>query len=87
MRGRPWEYVFYLDFLRGRGEAAENALRHLGEVAEFVKVLGIYPAAGRKGSGEAKSSSEKFRQRDWGRSSAGRGASTAGPSRKSGRKQ
>jgi prephenate dehydratase len=45
MRGRPWEYVFYLDFLRGDDEPARNALRHLGEVAEFVKVLGIYPAA------------------------------------------
>jgi prephenate dehydratase len=45
MRGRPWEYVFYVDFLRGDDEAARNALRHLGEVAEFVKVLGIYPSA------------------------------------------
>jgi prephenate dehydratase len=44
-RGRPWEYVFYVDFLRGDDEPARNALRHLGEVAEFVKVLGIYPAA------------------------------------------
>jgi prephenate dehydratase len=44
MRGRPWEYVFYVDFLRGDDEPARNALRHLGEVAEFVKVLGIYPA-------------------------------------------
>ena len=44
-RGRPWEYVFYVDFLRGDDEAARHALRHLGEVAEFVKVLGIYPAA------------------------------------------
>jgi prephenate dehydratase len=45
MRGRPWEYVFYVDFLRGDDEPARNALRHLAEVAEFVKVLGIYPAA------------------------------------------
>jgi prephenate dehydratase len=45
MRGRPWEYVFYVDYLRGDDEPARNALRHLGEVAEFVKVLGIYPAA------------------------------------------
>jgi prephenate dehydratase len=45
MRGRPWEYVFYVGFLRGDDEPARNALRHLGEVAEFVKVLGIYPAA------------------------------------------
>ena len=45
MRGRPWEYVFYVDFLRADDEPARNALRHLAEVAEFVKVLGIYPAA------------------------------------------
>ncbi len=44
-RGRPWEYVFYVDFLRGDDEAARNALRHLAEVAEFVKVLGIYKSA------------------------------------------
>jgi prephenate dehydratase len=42
IRGRPWEYVFYVDFLRGDDEPARNALHHLGEVAEFVKVLGIY---------------------------------------------
>ena len=29
MRGRPWEYVFYVDFLRGDDEPARNALRHL----------------------------------------------------------
>lgn len=45
MRGRPWEYVFYVDFLRGDDAPARNALRHLREVAEFVKVLGIYKAA------------------------------------------
>jgi prephenate dehydratase len=45
MRGHPWEYVFFVDILRGDEEAARNALRHLGEIVEFVKVLGIYPAA------------------------------------------
>ena len=45
LRGRPWEYVFYADLLCGDNEAARNALRHLGEVAEFIKVLGIYRAA------------------------------------------
>ena len=45
MRGHPWEYVFFVDMLRGDDEAARNALRHLGEVADFVKVLGVYPAA------------------------------------------
>jgi prephenate dehydratase len=45
MRGRPWEYVFYLDFLRGDDSLARNALHHLSEVADMVKVLGIYRAA------------------------------------------
>jgi prephenate dehydratase len=45
MLGRPWEYVFFADILRGDDEAARHALRHLGEIAEFVKVLGIYQAA------------------------------------------
>ncbi len=45
LRGRPWEYVFYVDFLRGDDEPARNALHHLGEVAELVKVLGVYRAA------------------------------------------
>lgn len=45
LRGRPWEYVFYVDFLRGDDEPARNALHHLREIAEFVKVLGVYRAA------------------------------------------
>lgn len=45
MLGRPWEYVFFADLLRGDDESARNALGHLAEIAEFVKVLGIYPAA------------------------------------------
>jgi prephenate dehydratase len=44
VRGRPWEYIFYVDILRGDDEAARNALRHLGEVADLVKLLGIYKA-------------------------------------------
>ena len=47
VRGRPWEYHFYVDVLHGRSqaEAVENALRHLREISHFVKVLGTYPAA------------------------------------------
>ncbi len=45
MRGRPWEYVFFADFLRGDDEAARNALKHLREIADPVTVLGIYKAA------------------------------------------
>jgi prephenate dehydratase len=45
VRGRPWEYVFYADLLCGDDKVARNALRHLAEVADLVKVLGIYQAA------------------------------------------
>lgn len=55
--GRPWEYVFFADINRGHDEAAQNAIRHLGEIAEFVKVLGVYPAA-KQPKPEAKSSTK-----------------------------
>ncbi len=45
IRGRPWEYVFYADFLRGDDKLARGALLQLRTVAEMVKVLGVYPAA------------------------------------------
>ena len=45
LRGRPWEYVFFVDLLRGDDEDSCNALRHLGEISDLVKVLGIYPEA------------------------------------------
>lgn len=45
IRGRPWEYVFYADFLRGDDKVARGALLQLRAVADMVKVLGIYPAA------------------------------------------
>jgi len=45
MRGHPWEYVFFVDLLCGDDPPARNALNHLGEIAEYVKVLGVYPAA------------------------------------------
>ena len=45
MRGRPWEYVFYADFLRGDDKLARGALLQLGAVADMVRVLGVYPAA------------------------------------------
>lgn len=44
VRGKPWEYAFFLDFLQTDKKAAENALRHLEEIAQFVKVLGRYRA-------------------------------------------
>ncbi len=45
VKGRPWEYVFYVDIMRGDDQDAENALRHLKEICEFVKILGIYRSA------------------------------------------
>jgi len=43
VRGKPWEYIFFVDVLRGRDPAMAQALHHLQEIAGFVKVLGIYP--------------------------------------------
>jgi prephenate dehydratase len=44
LRGKPWEYIFYLDLIgREDDERVQNALRHLGELAEFLRVLGSYP--------------------------------------------
>jgi prephenate dehydratase len=45
VRGKPWEYVFYVDIGGEDAGARERGLRHLEEVAEWVKVLGVYPAA------------------------------------------
>ena len=42
---KPWEYVFFVDILRGQDEAMRKALQHLAEIAGFVKVLGVYPRA------------------------------------------
>ena len=44
IHGRPWEYLFYLDFLGNTGqESTLKALDHLGELTEFLEVLGCYP--------------------------------------------
>ena len=45
LKGSPWEYVFYLDFLRGDDEPAKSALRNLAEMSAFLKILGVYRAA------------------------------------------
>ncbi|MEZ5351632.1 MAG: prephenate dehydratase [Bryobacteraceae bacterium] len=50
LRGQPWEYLFYLDFL-GHVEDANvvHALGHLREVADLFRVLGCYPVSRKAG--------------------------------------
>ena len=44
LRGKPWEYLFYVDFLGHVDDpGSQNALRHLQELADFLRVLGCYP--------------------------------------------
>jgi prephenate dehydratase len=45
-RGKPWEYMFYLDVRAHRDDPRmKNALSHLRELADFLRVLGSYHAA------------------------------------------
>jgi prephenate dehydratase len=44
LRGKPWEYLFYLDFVgRTDDPASRNALNHLRELADLLQILGCYP--------------------------------------------
>jgi chorismate mutase/prephenate dehydratase len=44
IKGKPWEYVFYLDFEGHRTEhSVSEALDELKEICTFVKILGSYP--------------------------------------------
>lgn len=44
LRGKPFDYLFYVDFLGHTDDpAVTNALRHLVELADMMRVLGCYP--------------------------------------------
>ena len=46
LRGGPFGYVFYVDVAANLAdEAPQNALRHLQEIAPFMRVLGCYPVS------------------------------------------
>ncbi len=43
IRGTPWQYLFYLDLqIDVHSQECTNALRHLRELAPYLKVLGSY---------------------------------------------
>ncbi len=45
IRGRPWEYLFYLDIpVSGQDLRCARALVHLAEFARTVRTLGSYPS-------------------------------------------
>jgi prephenate dehydratase len=47
LRGTPWDYLFYVDFIGHTDDPVTGyALGHLAEVADMWRVLGCYPAAG-----------------------------------------
>ena len=44
LRGKPYEYLFYVDFLGSvTAPDVQNALNHLRELADYLRVLGCYP--------------------------------------------
>jgi prephenate dehydratase len=45
VRGRPWEYHFYLDLRAAHGDGTDEAVAELGRKATNVRVLGHYTSA------------------------------------------
>lgn len=46
LAGKPWEYLFYIDFLgKVQDQTVQRALEHLGEYALMLRVFGSYPRA------------------------------------------
>ncbi len=44
LQGKPWEYLFYIDFIGAtQEETVRKALDHLSEYALMLRVLGSYP--------------------------------------------
>jgi prephenate dehydratase len=49
LRGRPWEYLFYIEVdARADDPACADALTQLGEFAQWMRVLGTYKGAERR---------------------------------------
>lgn len=45
LRGKPWEYLFYVDFIgHTQEERVKRALGHLEELADMMRVFGCYPS-------------------------------------------
>jgi prephenate dehydratase len=48
IRGKPWEYRFYLDFqISENQKAIEESLEELGQITTELKILGVYKSANR----------------------------------------
>ena len=53
MRGRPWEYLFYVEVDAPRSDlGCARALTHLAEFARWTRVLGTYKGTERRTAGE-----------------------------------